>query len=317
VLDDERYSFRQTPYRQRHEIGGDFATTAKGFQGFYDGEFHWEGHRAFLRLDARASQLDILHFYGYGNETPSGDRRLHEVQEDRLRFEPTLVVPLTASFEMALAPRLIVANATGRDGAFVSQVRPYGFGRFDRASFGGSLRYDTRDVPKFAGKGVLLTAGASVTPSVLDSATTFGDVQGDAAVHWSLFGKKACILSLRAGGRKVFGQFPFTEAASLGGADTLRGYRSQRFAGDAATWGNAELRVRLGNVYVLLPWESGIFAISDAGRVYLDGESSNKWHTDVGGGIWFALLNRANTVTIGAAHSNEGTRFFAGAGFGF
>jgi hypothetical protein len=38
----------------------------------------------------------------------------------------------------------------------------------------------------------------------------------------------------------------------------------------------------------------GIFAGFDYGRVWLDGEASNKWHQSVGGGIW---LNGLGTLT--------------------
>jgi hypothetical protein len=60
-----------------------------------------------------------------------------------------------------------------------------------------------------------------------------------------------------------------------------------------------------------------VFGNADAGRVYVDGRSPGGWHTGVGGGVWVALLDRANTATVGITHSREQTSVRAGFGFGF
>ena len=97
----------------------------------------------------------------------------------------------------------------------------------------------------------------------------------------------------------------------------MRGISEHRFAGDAAVYGNAELRLRLARIFVLLPEELGVFGLVDAGRVYLAGETSDRWHAAVGGGVWVAFLSRTNTLSVAAAHSVEGTRAYVRAGFGF
>ena len=86
------------------------------------------------------------------------------------------------------------------------------------------------------------------------------------------------------------GDVPFHEAAFLGGPGSLRGYPFQRFAGDAAAFGSAELRQPLGQVKLLVRGRLGVFALADAGRVWMDGDSPGDWHTDVGGGLWFETL---------------------------
>ena len=73
-------------------------------------------------------------------------------------------------------------------------------------------------------------------------------------------------LALRAGGKKVWGDFPFFESAFVGGASTVRGLREHRYAGDAALYGNAELRVRLGRYFFMLPGDFGVFGLADVGR---------------------------------------------------
>ena len=76
--------------------------------------------------------------------------------------------------------------------------------------------------------------------------------------------------------------------AFIGGPGTVRGYPWQRFRGDAAVSGSAEVRMRLArvNLLVLRP-VVGVFALADAGRVWYDGESEGGWHTAVGGGLYY------------------------------
>jgi hypothetical protein len=97
----------------------------------------------------------------------------------------------------------------------------------------------------------------------------------------------------------------------------VRGLRAQRFAGDASVYGNLELRLFLVRTQLFLPLDIGVFGFGDVGRVFLDGESSNKWHPSAGGGIWFAPLARANTISMTVAASDEETLFYMGFGFLF
>jgi hemolysin activation/secretion protein len=103
----------------------------------------------------------------------------------------------------------------------------------------------------------------------------------------------------------------------VGGATTVRGFAEHRFAGDAALWGSTELRASLGHVYALVPIEVGGFGLADAGRVFVSGERSDVWHGAVGGGLWFAFLNRANTLVVTAARSRELTAIYIRAGFSY
>jgi hemolysin activation/secretion protein len=145
----------------------------------------------------------------------------------------------------------------------------------------------------------------------------FGEVHAEAAVHLSAPAALRPTLSLRAAAKRVLGRYPFHEAAFVGGPGSLRGFSVQRFAGDAGASASAELRLTLGRYFLVLPGEYGLFALADAGRVWLDGERSRIWHGAAGGGLWFAYLRPANTVTLAVARSAERTGYYLGAGFPF
>jgi hypothetical protein len=145
-----------------------------------------------------------------------------------------------------------------------------------------------------------VTLEGRLWPRAWDVTDTFGSVGADVSGFARSSLPLEPTLALRVGGKHVFGRYPFHEAAFLGGS-TVRGLGEQRYAGDASAFANAELRLRLGRFFVLFPGEAGLFGLTDAGRVFVDGESSDRWHTGVGGGLWVAFLERKNTVSVAVA----------------
>ena len=86
-----------------------------------------------------------------------------------------------------------------------------------------------------------------------------------------------------------------------------------------------DLRLRGGNgrrlsdtrFHILVPGTWGILGFGDVGRVYYNPESSNKWHGGYGGGLWFAWLDRANTLSMSYARSEGHNGIYARSGFAF
>ena len=85
--------------------------------------------------------------------------------------------------------------------------------------------------------------------------------------------------------------------------ETVRGYRFNRFVGDQAAWGNAELRLPLFEMTLISRGRVGAIGLADAGRVWLDGESGGDWHTATGGGVFYETFGRAFSVLY--AHGEE------------
>jgi hemolysin activation/secretion protein len=146
---------------------------------------------------------------------------------------------------------------------------------------------------------------SSAFPSVWDVTTPFSQLSGSAATYFTLPLPHRPVLALRGGGRKVWGDAPFYEAAFLGGLDTLTGVSPQRYAGDASIFGNSELRIPVASVRSLLPVDIGILGFADAGRVYVDGESPGGWHGVAGGGLWFGILDRATGISVVLTSSRD------------
>ena len=66
-----------------------------------------------------------------------------------------------------------------------------------------------------------------------------------------------------------------------------------------------------------MPLRLGVFGLTDVGRVFLSGESSERWHSAVGGGVWVSLAKPENTPSLAFAHSEGHLRLYFQGGFTF
>ena len=109
----------------------------------------------------------------------------------------------------------------------------------------------------------------------------------------------------------------FYQAAAIGGVDGPRGFRNKRFSGKQSFYQNTDLRFSFKRIKTtVLPIRIGLFGGFDYGRVWVDAEDSNKWHTSYGGGLF---INAADVMSINFClfQSSDGNRFAFQMGFGF
>lgn len=310
------YGFRHAPYRTRLLVRAGYALAAASYRAELVEELRGFPGRASTTIQLRLSGIDVVRFYGFGNETvDTGSTAFYKVPQQQYLLAPTVTWPVSPASRVSVGIVLKHAESDPDSTRFVGVLRPYGIGPFSQIGVTGGIRLDTRDYPTWASRGHFVSLSGSAYPAALDVASGFGSVSAEAATYLTIPGGPT--LALHVAGSRLFGTYPFHEAAYVGGGTTVRGFPEHRFAGDAALFGNAEVRVRLGRVYALLPTEVGVFGLADAGRVFRSGESSDTWHGAAGGGLWFAFLNRASTLTVAAARSAERTGIYVRAGFAF
>jgi outer membrane protein assembly factor BamA len=209
---------------------------------------------------------------------------------------------------------------------FINQEKPYGWGKFGELAVHTVLSWEGRDSTVFPRRGFFAAVRGTYFPKAWDAESSFGQVNGNLNGYFSA--GRVATLALRVGGKKVFGTYPYMEGAPIGegglgvGAlaepeDSVRGYRARRYLGDASAWGNADLRLRVSHVTLLLPGEWGVNGFADAGRVWLKGESSDKGHPGYGGGIWLSLLRDRMGFSVGLAHSTEDDIVYFKGGFSY
>ena len=323
-VDLRTYGFRKNPYASRHVIRGGYAFGAEVARFDYSGELRRENSGAYASLHAFASGLEVLRFYGLGNETiDEGSDDFYKVRQQQYLLAPAYTFPLVDRLECTIAPIGKYASTRDEEGRLIGTLAPYGVGRFGQVGAALGLDLDTRDVEVAATSGLHLRAAGTFYPTLWDVEEAFGRLSGDAAGYLTARGRFETTLALRAGGQRVWGRYPFHEAAFIGGggffggSQTVRGLGQNRYAGDAALYGNAEIRTRLGRMTLVLPADVGLFALADVGRVFLEGEDSDRWHPGFGGGVWLSFLDRSHTASVAVAHSEGRTGLYVRLGFAF
>jgi hypothetical protein len=157
----------------------------------------------------------------------------------------------------------------------------------------------------FPTRGMKLDAGFSQFIGLNDVAKDFSKASADFITYLSFAQRPRVVYAFRVGGEKVFGDYVFHEAAKLGQKSNLRGYRQTRFYGDASLYQNTEIRIRLKQFRTyLLNGSTGLTLFNDVGRVWLDGESSSRWHQGYGLGLWLSPFDMA-LLNVSYAHSKE------------
>jgi len=312
------YGFRKLPFAGRHRLRAGLATGPGSYRAEYRGEFRRENSGVAAELLLRASGIEVIRFHGFGNQTrATGSNEFYRVTQDAYRIAPSLQLPLARRLTLNLGPTLTYVSTDHRPSRYLATVNPYGAGNFGELGARAALRFDGRDRETAATRGLSLELSGAVHPAWWDVREAFGELAGETRVYLSPALPLEPTLAFRAGGRRLWGAYPYFEAAFIGGASTVRLGRENRFAGDASAYGSAELRLRLGRAYLVVPADVGVFGLADVGRVWLEGESSDRWHEAVGGGIWFGFLSRANTLSVALAVSEERTGVYVQAGFGF
>ena len=312
-----RYGFRALPPSTQLLAQAAYATGVSTYRIDVAGEFRRPLLPTILYVELRASGLEFTRFYGVGNTTVgSQPDSTYRVRQTQLIVAPRVAIPLTPRLRFTVGPFLKYSHTPSDPGTVLATTGPYyGAADFGHVGARAGLELDTRDHTAAPARGVHLSIVGQGYPAVWDAVHPFGSVSAEASTYLSAGDPPSATLALRAGGAAVSGTVPFQELVYVGGGTTVRGYAEQRFAGRRGAYGNVELRLLAGR----LPFgDLGVFGLTDAGRVWIPGESSDRWHDAAGGGLWLAWQHRrANTLTIAAARSPERTAIYVRIGFMF
>lgn len=309
------YGFRKDPWARQQTLRVQYATTPNEWAADYRGEFRRENSKLVAQLTASASAIDFLHFYGFGNESSAtGSSSRYDADVTQYLIEPALVWSLGGESSLTVSARGKLTHSTPGSN-LLTETDPYGTGDFFQLGPVLTVLYDRRHSRTTPLNGFKAQFDAAIFPPLHRVESTFGEVHGEVSYSYPVF--PALTLAARGGGKHILGDTPYYEAAYIGGVETLRGFPSQRFAGDSAVYGSAEVRVPLTPGDFLPSGSVGIFGLYDVGRVYLDGEASDRWHSAAGGGLWITRPGTGSALSLCVASGDEGTRFYVQSRFWF
>ncbi|MEO8666219.1 MAG: BamA/TamA family outer membrane protein, partial [Ignavibacteria bacterium] len=314
-----KHSYGVAPYSYRMSLLGSYAFNAKSYSIKYTGEFYSiiKGVRIFL--DAQKTELGITRFFGEGNETDLNqdldNNDFYKVGQELFYVSPNFEIPLTKKISFTISPFYKYSDVSYNQNTLLGQnPSTYGIGEIKFAGAKSSLSFDSRDNKAEPYKGLYAQLLGNYTPNVFKNNFGFSKAGIDLRGYVSTDSIKGFTFVGRAAAGKVWGNFPFYESMFLGGANSLKGFSRERFAGDGVVLAQTEIRARLFRINFILPGMFGLSAFGGAGRVYLEGESSKRWHSAYGGSAWITYLNRAFNIGFTVAKSDEGFKYFFGTG---
>ncbi len=318
------YGFRKDPYASKLDLDGRVATKGRGALRFR-ADLRPENSSAYVPLDIYLSSLEILHFYGIGNDTRlppglEGGDDFFDVRQTVLRGEGGIGWSFAPLANLAVVVSGGYSDTSDDPDRLIGLVRPYGSGGF--SSLGTRLRFDLNTSrpglfePVEPKTHLWLHVGGGFYPAILDVAEPYGLAELASGVGFPL-GLRRSEFAVRLGGKKTWGTVPFYDLAYIGGNESLRGWPVQRFAGDASLYGSGSLRLDLFDYRLIFPSSFGVLGIFDLGRVWVDGESPGGFHTGYGGGIWIALRGTRSILSIAYATSTEDHGLYITMGFAY
>ncbi len=293
-INSQGRGFRKYPWADSHQFEAAWAFGASKPFVDYTGAFRRQNSDILFSLNARFSGIEQLRYYGLGNETEFDTDRddIYDISDFQTEIFPALTIDLGSRNYFAVGPYLQYSDSGGTDSDTVlGQQQPLGFGKFGQIGLKADFAFDSRTEKDVFAKGFEVRAGGKYFFPAWDVEDSFGSVNGRVAAHLPM--GQRLVWNLFVGGEKVWGDFPFFEAAYIDNRTTT-GYSWNRFAGDASLYGGVEVDLILKTMRATVPGDFGVSFFTDAGRVFLEGEDSGKWHPSYGMGVFYAPFERTS-----------------------
>jgi len=317
--------FLQNPFTSQHTVNAAFYFATQGFDIGYRGEFaHFIG-KANLELAGKFTSPNFsINFFGFGNETGNLDDNLgldyNRVKMQTIRLSPSLVWrgEFGSKFRTGISYESIEVEET--EDRFVNTFYVANGEDNQKSFFGveGEYEYTNTDNAAFPTLGMTTSLLLGYKTATGGDSQSFGYIIPSLGIDHKLTPNGRLVLATKLKAHFNIGDgFEFYQGATIGGFDGLRGFRNQRFTGKKSYYQNTDIRYSLRKMKTgILPLSMGLYGGFDYGRIWIDDDSSNQWHTSYGGGFF---VNAADimSLTLAIFNSDDGARFTFGLGFGF
>lgn len=316
-----RYAFKKQPFSSRHELSWNHYYSA-----LYSGIFPtWNQKRMYTADLWITSSNHFQNFFGFGNESENYEssfgREYNRVMLQRLGLDLGVAFDLLPTQKVKIKLGLerfhIVdgqkfhrddifqeGELTDKTNLFLNIKANY---QLSSSSIKENDRFDYLFIPEV---GLML--------NFRDMNRNVPYLSGELSLKYNPdVNQKYTIATVLSAKALLNETFEFYQAATMGGEAGLRGYRNERFSGQQYFVHSTDFRIDIGkltNRVVPLSFEP--FLGFDYGRVWYLSENSKKWHTSLGGGFSFKVINKFNT-NISYFTSSERPRITLSLGYFF
>ncbi len=306
-----------------------FATSA--FKINYAGEWLNVLGKADIIANADIYAPDNTHnFFGRGNETPfikAGNyKRFYRARFNQYQFTPAVRwrnANPGVIFSVGPSVQLYAFDSSDNAERFIvsTRVKSYDSAMIASSKVHGGVvmnfTVNKRNSPIIPSQGYFFNVRVQGFGGLNDESKSFGQIIPEFSFYQKLNKNGTIVLADRIGGGITVGKSAFYQSLFIGGHENLLGYRQYRFAGEHMLYNNFEVRMKIANFTgYIIPGLFGAVGFYDVGRVWVDDEHSNIWHSGVGGGFFFAPAQLL-VINVVAGYSNEGWLPYVTMGFRF
>jgi hypothetical protein len=319
--------FKQNPYTRKHTLKTNYYFATEGFELLYSLHVpkalgNWD-----FNLESQITSPNFaINYFGYGNNSLNNDE-LNGMDYNRVRIRMLKLIPQVKKMGLYGSTLLFqtsfesydIEQTTNRFVAIPNSVNPRVFKSQQFAGASIKYSYENYDNPSLPTMGMGFSIGGSWKMNLNDSKRNFPTIESKLNFNHKIDSKGKLVLATLLKGKVILNNnYEFYQGATLGGDYDLRGFRNQRFLGNQSFFQSSDIRYAIGDIKKsIIPMSYGIFAGFDYGRVWLDGEASNKWHQSIGGGIWLNALSTLTTRLTYFKSADDQGRVTFGLGFGF
>ncbi len=308
-----RHNFRDSTY---HKVNGNYAFRTGAFSVGYEGLYTSLLKTFDVTLDLQFSlPRNVDNFYGIGNQTKKiNDPDFYHVRYEYAWANPSFKHTLSKNFYYSFGPYYQYFKVTDTSNRFIGEVYP---NELDSSAYAphnytgvvAKAVVDTRNKKLLPERGVLWESDITGYYSINTKGRNFVKISSDLRMFLSFRRDPRVVFAFRFGGAANFGEYEFYHANYLGDRSNLRGFRSNRFAGDISFYQNTEIRVKILDIksYVL-NGQAGFYVFNDLGRVWVKEENSSRWHDGYGIGMWLTPFD-FTALTFAYSRSNEDSMF--------
>lgn len=303
----EKHAWRKVPYAKKQYVDVRYSITQVAISSTYRGIFTDFIGKWNLNTYANYDAIRWTNFFGLGNSTvlPDAHEDYTRMRTKELMVSPGIERTFNNRHRFTLNPfyqNVKVINDTSR---FISKnVIPIPENLYSSQNFAGigfTYLFQVLNDSTLPTKGFNFIAGASYTNN-LDEGSSFSRYNSELNIYLPL--SKKFGIAVTGGGNTLTGTAELYQYNRLGGRQTLRGYERDRFHGKSTFYNQNELRFITDVRSFRYNGKLGLFGHYDIGRVWLDGEKSDNWHSGYGAGIIIAPFNRI-AVSVSYSISRE------------
>ena len=315
------FGFRKEPYSTFQRLTTLYAFTSGSYKVGYLAEFNHVIGNNDITVAGEMAKPTLNNFFGIGNFTKV--RNDKDVQYYRVRYnyvygEALLRHRLGNVLQVSAGPQIYdywnhpedndkkILNSpslVGLDSLRVYKTKTY---------VGGKLRILLNNVNSefMPTRGIHWNTEFSALGGINKNSRPLTTLTSDMTLYSSLTDPARVVSVLKLGGGHIFSNnYEYFQALNIGQNNFLRGFRKNRFAGTSLAYGSLTLLVKLLDTKsYLFPGSIGVLGFDDVGRVWVQNQSSKKWHNSVGGGLYYSPFNMV-LISAAVGFSEEETLF--------